>query len=128
MVESATGRISSRALKVKPAVAVCVVLASGGYPDPYETRMPITGFDQAASEGDVLMFHAGTAISKGQIVTSGGRVLAVTAFGSDRAPEQVVDRAYRAVRKITFDGAYYRSDIGRKALDRLKQMPKQEVD
>jgi phosphoribosylamine--glycine ligase len=128
MMESAAGRISSRALTLKPVVAACVVLASGGYPDRYETGMPIMGLDQAASESDVHIFHAATLQAKGQIVTAGGRVLGVTAVGSDRAPEQTVDRAYRAVRKITFDGAYYRSDIGRKALDRLKHMPKQEVD
>ncbi|HYQ87869.1 MAG TPA: phosphoribosylglycinamide synthetase C domain-containing protein, partial [Bacteroidota bacterium] len=128
MMESAAGRISGRALKTKPAVAVCVVLASGGYPDPYETGMPIMGLDQAVLESDVLIYHAGTQNSKGQVVTAGGRVLGVTAVGSDRAPEQTLDRAYRAVRKITFDGAYYRSDIGRKAIDRLKQIPKQEVE
>jgi len=128
MMESAAGRISRRGITLKPSVAVCVVLASGGYPDPYETGMPIMGMDRAASESDVHIFQAATKSERGQIVTAGGRVLGVTAVGSDRAPEQAVDRAYRAVRKITFDGAYYRSDIGRKALERLKQMPKQEVD
>jgi len=126
MLEAVSGGLSGDPIRVKESVAVCVVLASGGYPGQYETGKPIVGLARAAEESDVIVFHAGTTLEKGQLVTSGGRVLGVTAVGSGQAPEAAVDRAYRAIRKITFDGAYYRSDIGRKAVSRLKSTSRLE--
>jgi phosphoribosylamine--glycine ligase len=119
MLDAVSGNLSGAAVRQRQSVAVCVVLASGGYPGRYETGKPLVGLDRAAEQGDVMVFHAGTALEKGGVVTSGGRVLGVTAVGPERSPESTVDLAYRAVRKITFDGAYYRSDIGRKAISRL---------
>ena len=89
--------------------AVTVVLASGGYPEKYETGKPISGLDEATKLGDVQIFHAGTQHANGEIVTSGGRVLAVTALGATLAAAR--DRAYEAVSRIHFDGCHYRRDI-----------------
>jgi phosphoribosylamine--glycine ligase len=97
--------------------AVCVVMASCGYPEAYERGKPITGVDQATQVPGVAVFHAGTARRDGRLVTSGGRVLGVTA----RAPDlrQALDRAYQTVHRIAWDGVHYRTDIGRKALEIL---------
>ena len=94
--------------------AVCVVMASGGYPDDYEKGKKITGLDEAERIKDVVVFHAGTAESNGDIVTAGGRVLGVTALGQTIADAKA--RAYNAVDKIKFDGAYCRGDIADKAI------------
>lgn len=94
--------------------AVCVVMASGGYPGKYEKGKVITGLDEAAKMKDVMVFHAGTAEKDGQIVTAGGRVLGVTALGDTIADAKA--KAYEAVAKISFDGAYYRKDIADKAI------------
>jgi phosphoribosylamine--glycine ligase len=118
--EIADGRLES-ALEVADRTAVCVVMASGGYPDEYETGKPVTGLDRVAKLEDVVVFHAGTKNAKEGIVTSGGRVLGVTATAGGADLEGAIDRAYRAVGEITFDGAYYRSDIGKKGLRRREQ-------
>jgi len=94
--------------------AVCVVMASAGYPGDYEKGKPITGLEDAAKLKDVMVFHAGTAMSGGRVVTSGGRVLGVTALGRNTAEAR--ERAYEAVGRIHFDGAQYRSDIGNRAI------------
>jgi phosphoribosylamine--glycine ligase len=94
--------------------AVTVVMASGGYPDKYETGKPISGLEAAASDG-VQIFHAGTRRENGAVVTSGGRVLAVTALGETVAAART--RAYDAVSKIDFEGAHYRRDIALSAVD-----------
>jgi phosphoribosylamine--glycine ligase len=94
--------------------AVCVVMASGGYPGNYEKGKVITGLDEAAKLKDVMVFHAGTAEKDGQIVTAGGRVLGVTALGDTIADAKA--KAYEAVAKISFDKAYYRKDIADKAI------------
>lgn len=109
-------RLSEIDVKWKPESAVCVVLASGGYPGSYEKGIPITGLAEAAKEATV--FHAGTQIKEGQVVTSGGRVLGVTALG--RTIPEAIDNAYLAVEKISFKGMHYRKDIGQKALRHLK--------
>ncbi|WCK55025.1 phosphoribosylamine--glycine ligase [Aneurinibacillus sp. Ricciae_BoGa-3] len=96
--------------------AVCVVMASGGYPGPYDKGHVIQGLPN--NTDTVTVFHAGTASKDGEIVTAGGRVLGVTAIGSDLYEAQ--DRAYTAIRSISFDGAHYRSDIGDKALRQAK--------
>jgi len=94
--------------------AVCVVMASGGYPDKYEKGKTIIGLDKASEMKDVMVFHAGTAKQDDRIVTNGGRVLGVTALGTDI--KDAIDRAYKAVGKISFDKAYFRTDIGHKAI------------
>jgi phosphoribosylamine--glycine ligase len=94
--------------------AVCVVMASRGYPDAYERGTLITGVDQASEMPGAAIFHAGTARLERRLVTSGGRVLGVTARGPDL--QHALDRAYQTVHHITWDGAHYRTDIGRKAL------------
>ena len=114
LLAAAEGRLAGRALRWSPRAAVCVVMASKGYPGPYEKGFEITGLDEAAAMGDVEVFHAGTAQRDGRVVTSGGRVLGVTGLGDDI--RDAVERTYRAVDKITYEGAYYRRDIGKKAL------------
>jgi len=108
------GRLDRVSLKWDPRPAVCVVVASGGYPGSYEKGKVITGLDQAAAISDVVVFHAGTKPQDDQVVTSGGRVLGVTALGTTIADAQ--KRAYQAVDKIHFDGAYCRRDIAGKAI------------
>jgi len=94
--------------------AVCVVMASGGYPGSYEKGKKITGLDETDKLQDVVVFHAGTAVRDGDIITNGGRVLGVTALGQTIADAKA--RAYDAVDKIKFDGAYCRRDIADKAI------------
>jgi phosphoribosylamine--glycine ligase len=93
-----------------------VVMASGGYPGSYPKGKIISGLEEAAKIPDAVVFHAGTALKDGQVVTSGGRVLGVTAIGS--GIRGAIETAYRAVGKITWEGMQYRKDIGRRALDR----------
>lgn len=102
--------------------AVCVVMVSKGYPCKYEIGKTITGLDEIVTN-TVTVFHAGTKRVNGKVVTSGGRVLGVTAVGDDI--ENAIKNAYNAVSKISWDGAYYRTDIGRKA---LKYMQKGSVN
>jgi phosphoribosylamine--glycine ligase len=94
--------------------AVCVVMASGGYPGDYEKGKKIAGLEEAQQLEDVIVFHAGTKDMDGDIVTNGGRVLGVTALG--QTIRDAKERAYRAVDKIKFDGAYCRRDIADKAI------------
>ena len=93
-----------------PGAAVCVVLASGGYPGPYAKGRPIAGIEEAAARPDTVVFHAGTARSGPDIVTAGGRVLGVTARGASLSEAR--SRAYEAAGRISFDGAHCRRDIG----------------
>jgi phosphoribosylamine--glycine ligase len=99
-----------------PRPAVCVVMASGGYPGSYAKGKVISGLDEAAGVPGAFVFHAGTAFKDGKVVTSGGRVLGVTAAGN--GIREAIETAYRAVGKIAWEGAQYRRDIGRKALRR----------
>jgi phosphoribosylamine--glycine ligase len=92
--------------------AVCVTVASGGYPGQYATGIPIGGIEDAEAIGGVQVFHAGTARRDGRLVTSGGRVLGVTAVGDD--VPQAIEAAYEAVARIRFDGMHFRRDIGRR--------------
>ena len=115
MLATVAGRLDKITLKWDPRPAVCVVLASGGYPDKYEKGKIITGVDDVRSMPDVMVFHAGTKLDEsGRLVTAGGRVLGVTALGKNIA--EAKRRAYNAVEKIHFDGIYYRKDISDKAL------------
>ena len=95
--------------------AVCVVLASEGYPGAYEKGKVILGIDEAEDIEDVTVFHAGTALnSDGELITAGGRVLNVVALG--KTFEEARDKAYEAVDLINFEGKQYRQDIGKRAL------------
>ena len=111
------GRLKEINLRWREDAAVCVVLASGGYPGKYEKGKPIAGLEEAESIGNVVIFHAGTAIKNGRLVTNGGRVLGVTAL--DKDIPSAIERAYKAVSKIHFERMHYRRDIGQKALRRL---------
>ena len=106
------GRLAEISVKWNPQAAVCVVLASGGYPGDYATGKPITGLDRKA-EG-VTVFHAGTRTENGQTVTSGGRVLGVTALADDLVAAR--ERAYAAVAGIDFEAKHFRRDIAVKGL------------
>jgi phosphoribosylamine--glycine ligase len=97
-----------------PRPAVCVVMASEGYPGQYERGQPIRGLDEAAAVPDVKVFHAGTAVKDGQIVTDGGRVLGVTALGDSISTAKL--QAYTGVKCIRWPGAWCRKDISDKAL------------
>ena len=116
MVATCRHRLEEAQLAWDPRPAVCVVMASGGYPGPYQKGFEITGIDQAEALGDVKVFQAGTAIDDGKLVTNGGRVLGVTALGDDIAAAQ--KRAYQAAEKIHWEGCYYRKDIADKAIRR----------
>jgi phosphoribosylamine---glycine ligase len=110
---SASGTLAKHELKWKSDASVCVVMASGGYPGNYAKGKPILGLDNAAKLSHTKVFHAGTALQDGKIVTNGGRVLGVTALGKDLRTAQAA--AYAAVEKIHFDGAHFRRDIAAKA-------------
>lgn len=112
------GRLAGTPIEYQVGPCVTVVMASGGYPKDYEKGKPITGIADAESDVDVTVFHAGTKLNGECLVTNGGRVLNVTARGA--ALIETIDRAYTAVRKIHFDQAHFRTDIGGKALARLK--------
>ncbi len=103
-------------LQWDPRPAVCVVMASKGYPGPYQKGFPIRGLEEAAKLPDVKVFHAGTAMKNGKVVNAGGRVLNVTALGDSIAKAKL--QAYTAVKAIRWDGAWCRKDISDKALDR----------
>lgn len=112
---TADGRLDEVApLEWDPRPAICVVMASEGYPGNYERGQPIRGLDEADKLPDVKVFHAGTATSDGQVVTDGGRVLGVTALGSSISAAKL--QAYRAVKCIRFSGGWCRKDISDKAL------------
>lgn len=108
------GGLDEITLEWDPRPAVCVVMASGGYPDDYQKGKKITGLDEAGRLEDVMVFQAGTKEDDGDIVTAGGRVLGVTALGKTIADAKA--RAYEAVDMIRFDGAYCRRDIADKAI------------
>jgi phosphoribosylamine--glycine ligase len=108
------GSLEGTELCWSSSAAVCIVMASGGYPGPYEKGKPITGLEDAAADPDVLIFHAGTKLDGDTLVTAGGRVLGVTARG--RTLESAIETAYNAVEMIHFESAHYRKDIGAKAL------------
>lgn len=108
------GRLTETPLKWTPGAAACVIASSAGYPGKYQTGYPITGLENAAKVPGVQVFHSGTALKDGQVVTAGGRVLAVTAAGETL--EQALGRAYQAMGEIKFEGIYFRRDIGHRAL------------
>ena len=110
------GTLSDDLISVHDEAAVTIVMASEGYPDAYPKGLKITGLDKANEVQDCVVFHAGTKTESGEVITSGGRVLAVTALGTDL--KEAVERAYQAVSKINFKGAHYRKDIAFRAFNR----------
>jgi phosphoribosylamine--glycine ligase len=112
------GQLANLEARWSPNPAVCVVLASKGYPGKAETGKPITGFEVAEGQGGVKIFHAATQVQDHQLLSAGGRVLGVTAIGEDLSA--TIERAYAAVKKIRFDGMQYRRDIGAKGMRRQK--------
>ncbi|MFA5100969.1 MAG: phosphoribosylamine--glycine ligase [Candidatus Omnitrophota bacterium] len=126
MFKTSEGRLSTiQQLSWDTRACVCVVCASQGYPGPYAKNKPITGLDEAARVKDIAVFHAGTRLEaiagaqaadeKKRIVTNGGRVLGVTGLGD--SIQEAIEKTYRAVGMITFEGMHYRRDIGSRALD-----------
>ncbi len=103
----AAGDLDKRSIEFDPRAAVCVMLVSGGYPGKYEKGFEITGFDKV---NDSIVFHAGTAESNGRVVTAGGRVIAVSSYGKDKAEALV--RSMEAAKAIEYQKKYYRTDIG----------------
>ena len=118
MESSIAGRVSAGDFRWSPDPAVCVVMASGGYPGAFEAGKPIYGMDEAERIYGVKVFHAGTNRRDNAYYTTGGRVLGVTARGQD-LPE-AVERAYDAVMKIRFEGMHYRKDIAARGLRHLR--------
>lgn len=116
MLACATGTLDQADVAWSDKAAVCVVMASGGYPESYETGKVITGLAEADAQENTVVFHAGTTNAAGSIVTAGGRVLGVTAVDDNIRAAR--DRAYAAVENIKFDGAFYRKDIAWRALKR----------
>jgi phosphoribosylamine--glycine ligase len=111
---SCQGRLAQMSLEWDHRNCVCVIMSSGGYPGAYETGKPISGLDDFRDELQALIFHSGTKRMGDQIVTSGGRVLGVTALG--RGLNEALKKVYQAVDAITFDRCFFRRDIGAKAL------------
>ena len=103
-------RLSEIRVEFSHEAACCVCVVSGGYPGSYQKGCPIT----IGETGDAQLFHAGDALRDGQLVTSGGRVIGVTATAASLA--QAIEKAYAAAKNVTFEGAYYRSDIGKRAM------------
>ncbi len=117
MLKTAEGKLSEVKLEWLDETAVCVVMASGGYPQSYKKGYAISGLKEAEKNGAVV-FHAGTKLSGKDIVNIGGRVLGVTAKGADI--NSAIEKVYSAVNEITWEDVFYRKDIAYKALDRLK--------
>ena len=112
-------RLSDVDIKWADGSCACVIMASGGYPESYKKGIPMKGFDSKGQIDGCFVYHAGTKISDdGEFLTNGGRVIGVTAKGASL--EEALDNAYKGVEKISFEGAHYRKDIGKRALDILK--------
>ena len=108
------GKLSEQKVEFLDKAACCVILASGGYPKNYYTGLPISGIGEAEQMEDVSVYHAGTKMEDGKLLTAGGRVLGVTALANDLPG--AMEKAYEAAGKIHFDNMHYRRDIGRRAL------------
>ena len=113
ILKTLDGNLDESIVEWNEQAAVCVVLASGGYPNEYEKGFPITGIKEAEALSGVKVFHAGTTMKRGELITSGGRVLGVTALGD--TIQEAKQKAYEAVSKIHFEKMHYRTDISDKA-------------
>jgi phosphoribosylamine--glycine ligase len=114
LMAAARGELPDRPVRFRAEKSVCVVLAAGGYPDAGESGKAITGLPEAAAVAGALIFHAGTALRNGTLVSGSGRVL--TVVGRGRSYQEAIDGAYEAAAHVKFDGMQYRRDIGRRAL------------
>jgi phosphoribosylamine--glycine ligase len=112
---AAKGTLSSEKIEVSPKSAVTVMAVSGGYPGSYGKGFPISGLDADFGEDDTVVFHAGTAVSGSGVVTSGGRVLAVTSLAGSL--DEALKASYKRLSAISFEGIFYRRDIGKDLLD-----------
>ncbi len=119
---AAQGCLEDRPLSITPDAAVCVVMASDGYPGSYRKGLPVEGLESASAVDQTWVFHAGTARQEGQITTNGGRVLGVTARGASVAT--AIERAYHTISCISWPEAQYRRDIGHRAMQRLTMSPR----
>jgi phosphoribosylamine--glycine ligase len=108
------GNLAETSMRWTPGAAACVIASSAGYPGKYKTGLPISGLAAAAKVPGVEVFHSGSALVDGQLVTAGGRVLGVTAVAPSL--EEALARAYQAMEEIHFEGMYFRHDIGHRAL------------
>jgi len=106
--------LATRKIEILPDTAVTVMMVSGGYPDSYDKGFPVSGVENVTGS---ILFHAGTAMKDGRLVTSGGRVIAVTSIGS--AMQEALDKSYSSVREISFNGMNYRKDIGSDLKNRI---------
>jgi phosphoribosylamine--glycine ligase len=110
---SIDGTANQLTIRMRPGASVSVIAASGGYPGKYPTGLPISGLTHSPAD-DVVIFHCGTAVKDGQLVTAGGRVLAIAASAPDL--RTALDKAYAELAKISFEGLQFRRDIGHRAL------------
>ena len=115
------GGLDNYSVDIDPRPAACVIKAAKGYPGQYDKGMVVSGLEIIREIDGIGVFHSGTAMKEGQIVTAGGRVLGVTAMGETL--EQAVSRAYEAIPAVSFDNEYHRPDIGHRAIKRLKTPP-----
>ena len=120
-VDSAVPGVRNHALQWRDGAALTTVLAAAGYPGTYAKGKPIHIPSEVSAASDVIVYHAGTAITAGQLVTAGGRVIAVTALGNDLAAAAA--RSRWAAERVQFEGKQYRRDIGWRELDRQRNNP-----
>jgi phosphoribosylamine--glycine ligase len=104
----AAENLDTKTIEFDPRSAVCVMMVSGGYPQSYEKGFPISGINDV--EGSIV-FHAGTAVKDGQVVTAGGRVISVVSYGQNK--EEALEKSFREAQKIQYQGKYFRRDIGK---------------